>query len=178
MCKDGNGLFWPTTFSPVSSLGNRSRGSHPASSNSKGRHCCDAGWKHCAAQNFSSQWWISCSVERNRARNSSQPAMDIISSHLSQAGIAGQVYLRIISLQFLNCPWTSMQVSVGRRSWLDVSLERRCLCWWATMLLGSQVMLCWDIPLDLGVIHPRVPPAAGLMAAFVGAGDGLRELES
>lgn len=39
---------------------------------------------------------FSCLVERNRVRNSSQPATDIIISHLSQAGVAGQVYLRII----------------------------------------------------------------------------------
>lgn len=46
------------------------------------------------------------------------------------------------------------------------------------MLLGSWVMLCWDIPPDLGLICPRLPPAAGLLAAFVGVGDGPRELES
>jgi len=39
-------------------------------------------------------------------------------------------------------------------------------------------MLSWDVLPDVGLICPRLPAAAGLMASFVGAGDGPRELES
>lgn len=53
--------------------------------NSKDRCCCDVAQKHCTAQNFSSHWWISCSVERNWARKRSQPASNIISLRYQQS---------------------------------------------------------------------------------------------
>lgn len=117
-------------------------------------------------------------MENNWARKTPQPATNIISSryHQSQAGIAGQVYLRIISLPGISK--LPQDIRANKAIWARCLFRGMVTLLVGRMLLGSWVMLCWDIPPNLGLIHPRLPPAANLMDAFVGVRDGPRELES
>lgn len=120
---------------------------------------------------LAAQWkWIE--PERDLSQTQISSAQDII----SQAGIAGQVYLRIISLPGISK--LPQDIHANKAIWAGCLFRGM-----VTLLMGQDAAgLLSDAvlghPPDLGLVHPRLPPAAELMDAFVGARDGPRESES
>lgn len=142
-----NDLFWPTTFSPVSFLGKGSRGLHVLPQRAKVDAAVMLAENTVLPQTFhlsdelAAQWK---GIEPEIAF--SQPQISSAPISVKQGLLARYILGLSLYLGFLDFPQASMQISVGRWSQLDIFLEAGCFRWWATIPLGSWVMLCQDIP--------------------------------